>query len=200
MSGGNISGNTSSDGGGVYVSSSGNFTMSNAARIALDNPVYLGSNKKIIIDGGFSGSDTVARLNFGTAMTWIGKSFLQWKEGQSGALPVSRFDLGGWSADSSGVVYAEAAPLTPGIQSGAYLNAGDIHFYRVSPTLNATYNFTRSGGTSVYMSAAWADGSGVFFTGTTAAASAGITASKTTDIILMVYNGSGAYTIQCNQQ
>ncbi|MDR0442527.1 MAG: InlB B-repeat-containing protein [Treponema sp.] len=63
MTGGTISGNTTTaNGGGVYVSGGGNFTMSGNARVDPDNDVYLSTGRSITIGGVLNSTGTVATI------------------------------------------------------------------------------------------------------------------------------------------
>jgi hypothetical protein len=214
MSGGEISGNiasSSSSGGGVYVYNNGTFAMSGGARVALNNSVYLQNSNtsyaSITIGGVFDGTGPVALVEPAVNIGFIGKPFIKWTVGQSGTLPVDRFALaGGWIANANAVLAANAVPLgTPGEIAGAYLGRGGFHFYRFTPVLNKTYNVTHIGGSyenRIYTVAAWADGSGTLMTNTDYynTTSSNFVASKTgTDIIIMVYNSEGMYTVRYNE-
>jgi hypothetical protein len=165
-------------GGGVYVYSNGTFTMSDEARVALNNPVYLYWNSdntsgSITIDGVLSGTGPVALVEPAADIGFIGKPFLAWAPGQSGTLPVGRFALAsGWTANTDAVLVVNAVPLgSPGESAAAYLGWGSVHFYRFTPNLNRTYNVTRiyptgNSNSYIYTAAAWADGSGTLMTNT----------------------------------
>jgi hypothetical protein len=226
MSGGEISGNSSQYGGGgvyVYVSSHfiGTFTMSGGARVNPNNPVYrayssdTSSYAALTIGGAFTGSDTVALVEFGgdsmdSALNFIGKTVVKWAEGQSGTLPVDRIAFSsGWTADSNGVLGVNSAPLTPS-GAGAYLGPGKAHFYRFSPALNSTYTVTLTKDDSdynnrMYAAAVWADGSGTLVTSESyyysdTDTSPPFIAGKPGDIIIMVCNGTGNYTVRYNEE
>jgi hypothetical protein len=217
MNGGEISGNSSSyRSGGVYVDISGmfsgTFTMSGGARVNPDNPVYLAyssdSSAALTIGGAFTGPlGPVALVDPGIDIGFIGKTAVKWAEGQSGTLPVDRIAFSsGWTADSNGVLGVNSAPLTPS-GAGAYLGPGKAHFYRFSPVLNSTYTITLTKDdyyNYIYAAAVWADGSGTLmtydyyydFSGTSPAFIAG----KPGDIIIMVYNYTGNYTVRYNEE
>lgn len=62
MTGGSITGNTATNGGGVYVNTGATFTMSGSAIVNEDNnDVYLSANTTISVSGDLSG-DIVARI------------------------------------------------------------------------------------------------------------------------------------------
>jgi hypothetical protein len=164
--------------------------MSGGVRVALNNPVS--SFSPITIGGALDGTGPVALVEPAASTGLIGKPFLKWAAGLSGSLPVDRFSLAnGWDADADAALAANAVPLgTPGETAAAYLSGGSVHFYRFTPALNKTYNVTHSGSGSV--SAAWADGSGTLSTS--------FVANKTgVDVIIMVSNGPGMYTVQYNE-
>jgi hypothetical protein len=211
MSGGEINGNiASSSGGGVYVG--GTFTMSGGAQVNLNNPVYLADPARFVSigSGGFtSGTDPVALVEPAANIGFIGKPALQWAAGGSGVLPEDRFIFpAGWSVDTGGILNPSALPLAaPGEEAGAYLSRGQVHFYRFTPDLSGTYTIThtRPNGSGIYAAAGWADGSGTLVTSTSTSGtnitSSSFVANKTgVDIIIMVYNGSGAYTVRYNKQ
>jgi hypothetical protein len=203
MNDGEISGNTSSySGGGVYVYSGGTFVISGGARVHLNNPVYLPTSAFVTLGSLNPGPDPLALVEPAAAPGFIGQPFIKWQGALTGPLPADRFILPpGWSAQADGTLGVNALPLdNPGETATAYLRKGDAHFYRFTPVLYGTYTLTRSGGTDVYIVAAWADGSGVLMTNdnTYTTTSSGFIANKAEDIIIMVYNGSGNYTVHYN--
>jgi hypothetical protein len=212
MSGGEILGNTAySSGGGVYVSSgpSVTFIMSGSARVDPGNPVYLASGALVTMGGAFTGTtEPVASVGFGNDPNFIGKPVVKWADGQSGPLPVDRLIFpSGWTVDSNGVLAAKSTvPLTAS-ETGAYLSAGATHFYRFTPTLYKSYTvtLTREGtdlGQNIGAIAAWADGSGTLMTSSSyyyGTSPVFIASKPGADIIVMVYNGAGNYTIKLNE-
>jgi hypothetical protein len=197
MSDGEISGNIAVSktifyGGGVYMAG-GSFTMSGGARVNLNNPVRLADTSRFITigSGGLdAGADPVALVEPFPDLTFIGKPAIKEGVDFTGTLPVDRFKFAsGWTADADGTLDVKALPLTvPGEPAGAYLAAGSVHFYRFTPNLSATYSITKTGagGSAV----AWADGevisSSPWFT------------NREEDIIIMISNGTGTYTIKYN--
>jgi hypothetical protein len=213
MSGGAISGNTSpSAGGGVYVYNNGTFTMSGGAQVDLNNPVYLSDTSLFItiaLGGLDPGTDPVALVEPAPGPGFIGKSALKWALGGSGALPEGRFQLASgwkWKAGDDGILDGNSLPLTvPGETAGAYLSYGSSHFYRFTPVLgkNYTITHTRPGGSSISTAAAWADNGNVLVSNTSGSGSPSTSstfnADREEDIIIMVYNGMGAYTVKYNE-
>jgi hypothetical protein len=223
MSGGEILGNSSSAGGGVFVAG-GIFTMSGAARVDPGNPVYLSPSAFVTIGGAFTGPlGPVASVEFASGPGFIGKPLVKWADGQSGALPVDRLIFpSGWTVDSNGVLAARSTvPLTAS-ETGSYLSAGATHFYRFTPepyqSYTVTLNMTRQSNVlsdeERNVAAAWADGSGSLMTynafilnpgnpvnpGNPGSTSPIFIASKpNVDIIVMVYNYTGNYTIKLNE-
>jgi hypothetical protein len=206
MSGGTISGNTasysSSYGGGVYVDG-GTFIMRGAARVALNNPVYIPFGKKLIIGGVLSGSDPVAALDMEANVEWIGKTLIQWEEGQSGTLPVDRFSCpSSYTVNSLGIVSSiNATLLSLGTPGGAWLAQGDVHYYRIAATINRTYSITRSGDQwdNFRLSEAYHDGT-VIFSDASLPTPSSFIAARTGDVIIMVSGGNGAYTLGYTEQ
>jgi hypothetical protein len=99
MGGGEISGNGASEGGGVYTSGIGTFTMNGGARINVDNPVYLtyanAGSSFITIGGDFTGpAGPVALIDLRS--NWSDRAVLKLASGYSGDLSVlrNRFILG----------------------------------------------------------------------------------------------------------
>jgi hypothetical protein len=227
MGGGEISANSAaSSGGGVYADVSGiysgTFTMSGGARVSLDNPVYLAyssaASAALARGGAFTGSDTVALVECGAGVDFIGKPAVKWAEGQSGALPVDRIAFSsGWTADSNGVLgVGSSVPLTaPGETRGAYLSSGAVHFYRFAPVPNSAYTVTLTRENPeysynyIYAAAVWADGGGTLMThryyyyndyNKDDTSPAFIANKPGTDIIIMVYDGTGNYTVKYNKE
>jgi predicted outer membrane repeat protein len=211
MSGGNISGNTASRGGGLCIyGGTSTSTMSGAARVDLNNTVYINSIERFITigAGGLTGSDPAALVEPAVNIGFIGKPAIKWQEGESGALPVDRFKFtSGWTADADGILNVKALPLTAsGETAAAYLSGGSVHFYRFTPVLNKNYTITHtkpSGSNGIYTAAAWADGSGTLTTNTSSGStstSGSFNANKQVDIIIMVYNAAGDYTIKYTEQ
>jgi hypothetical protein len=219
MSGGEISGNTASSSssssssspycGGVYVD--GTFTMSGTALVNLNNPVYLATAAPFITiaAGGLTGTDPAALVELAPDPGFIGKPVLKWEEGGNGTLPVDRFKFaGGWTANSDAILGLNSLPLTaPGETAGAYLSKGSVHFYKFRPVVNEDYKLThtRPSGSNIFTAAAWADGTGTLVTSNstsgTAVTSNIFNANKPDlDIIIMVYNGAGDYTVKYEQQ
>jgi hypothetical protein len=216
MSNGEISGNSVSYsyGGGVYVYYyNTSFTMSGGARVNPNNPVYLGyssdasSYAVLSIGGAFTGTGPVALVDPGANTDFIGKTAIKWAEGFSGTLPVDRIAFSpGWTADANGVLDVNSTLLGPS-GATAYLSQGAAHFYRFSPDPNQSYTVTRTATTwdsNIYTTAAWADGSGILMVNDNgygySTTSSAFMATKTVDIIIMVYNGEGNYTLNYNQQ
>jgi hypothetical protein len=202
MSGGEISGNTaaaSSSGGGVYVGGGRTFAMSGGARINLNNPVYLVTpdSSFITIDGGgLDGSDPAALVQPAPDFVFIGKPALKAAAEFSGTLPVDRFRFSsGWTADAGGILGAAVLPLTAsGETAAAYLSEGSVHFYRFTPALYKNYVVTHTGGGTAAMT--WADGAGTPVSGSNQ-----LNASRPDmDMLIMVYNGRGAYTVKYEEK
>jgi hypothetical protein len=213
MNDGEVSGNTSSSfGGGVFVG--GTFTMSGEARVNVNNPVYLANSLFITIGGSLTGTEPVALVQVQSSALnpdFIGKPFIKWAEGQSGVLPVNRFTLAGgcWLADADGILHVNALDLEgPGIPAGAYLSQGNVHCYRFTPELDAQYTVThtRPANSGIYTAAAWEDTGVSLMTnsssgGATTSTSAAFIATRAeADIIVIVYNGTGNYTVQYNKE
>jgi hypothetical protein len=200
MSGGEISGNNASSGGGVSVSSSGSFTMSGAARVNLNNSVYLYYTTSFITiaAGGLTGTDPAALVEPALNPDFIGKPVLKWEGGGSGALPVARFKFAGdWTVNNDGILGFSSLPLTaPGETAGAYLSKGSVHFYKFSPVVNENYRLIRTGDSGSSTAAAWADGSGTLVTSSNTYFNAN---KPDLDIVIMVY-GTGEYTVTYEQQ
>jgi hypothetical protein len=204
-----ISGNTAPYGGGVRLEENGTFTISGAARINLNNPVYFTTTSSFITigSGGFTGTDPVALVEPAANIGFIGKPALKWGAGETEPLPVNRFEFSsGWAANSDGTLDVNALVLdAPGEAAAAYLSRGQVHFYRFTPDWAANYTITHTRPSGIYAAAGWADGSGTLVTSTstsgTSSTSTAFNATKPDlDIIIMVYNGSGAYTVRYNKQ
>jgi hypothetical protein len=221
ISDGEISGNTASSGGGVYVNYQGNisgtFVMSGNGRITQDNPVYLGSNTvvggnatAITINNALSGTGPVAFIEITADPAWIGREVIKKSASFTGTLPADRFGFNGpWEADSNGKLWPKASSLGFGETRSAFINQGGIHFYRFTPAFNKRYTITSTtpsyNSSYLYVSAAWADGSGILvnrnsysYNSTTPS----FIANKTgVDIIIMVDCGSysGVYSVKYNE-
>jgi hypothetical protein len=217
MSGGEISGNTASSyGSGVYVEyyNRAVFTVSGGARVNINNPVYLPyssdtSYASLTIGGAFEpGSGPVVFVEPAATPDFIGKTAVKWAADHSGELPADRigFSSSGWTVDSNGVLGVKALPLaSPGETGSAYLRQGAVHFYRFTPALNNTYTVTLTrdnySDNYFYIAAVWADGRTLMTTyGRWNFTSSAFIADKNEDIIIMVYNGLGNYTVNYNEQ
>jgi hypothetical protein len=206
MSGGEIKDNGaagSAFGGGVYVNG-GSFAMSGAAKVNPNNPVYLHDGSKFIgiADAFTPGTDPVALVQPAPDIGFIGEAFVKLLDGISPPLPADRFTVtSGWTADPvTGILGADALDLDyAGETLSAYLSPGSVHFYRFTPVLSAQYSVTRTGAGG--NAAAWADGqAGTDGKGTLASGGTIFNALRdNVDIIIMVYNGEGAYTVKYNQ-
>jgi hypothetical protein len=177
MSGGVISGNTAAaSGDGVYVDyyyyydRSGTFAISGNGRVAQDNPVCLDFENNnaaaITIDGALSGTDTVAFIEIPANPGWISIGAIKKSASFDGTLPADRFGFTGpWEADSDGRLWPKAASLGFGETRSAFINRGGVHLYRFTPAFNMRYSITSSIPSDyydgVFVSAVWADGSGV---------------------------------------
>jgi hypothetical protein len=144
--------------------------------------------------GGFSGSDPVALVDPSPDLAFIGKPAVKASEGFTDPLPVERFKIAsGWKVDTGGILDVDALPLTaPGETAGAYLGSGSVHFYKFTPTVGTNYSVT----TSPSFAAGWADGS----TPLLAVNGSQFYANKSgLDVIIMLYYGTGNYTVKYNQ-
>jgi hypothetical protein len=148
-------------------------------------------------------------VEFGAGLNSLGKTAVKWAEGQSGVLPVDRIAFpSGWTADSNGVLGVNSAPLDPS-GAGAYLGPGAVHSYRFTPVPNNTYTVTLTMenpgyNNHIYAAAVWADGGGTLMTHesnnySSSTSSAFIANKPGTDIIIMVYDGTGNYTVKYNE-
>jgi hypothetical protein len=214
MNDGDISGNTASSPsypscGGVYVDY-GTFAISGSGRIAQDNPVYLAYfGDTITIDGTLGGTGPVAFIEVPADLTLIGKEVIKRSASFTDTLPADRFGFTGpWEADSDGRLQPRTVPLGFGETRSAFINSG-AHLYRFTPTFNKSYTITHYTReeywdyyTNVYVSAAWADGSGVLVNWNDYSTTPSFVADRTgVDIIIMVDSQSyaGVYSVNYNE-
>jgi hypothetical protein len=153
--------------------------------------------------------DTVALVEFGAGLNSLGKTAVKWAEDQSGALPVDRIAFSsGWTADSNGVLGVNSAPLGPS-GAGADLGPGAVHSYHFTPVPNSAYTVTLTRENPeyyyIYAAAVWADGGGTLMTHSyyyyndynkDDTSPAFIANKLGTDIIIMVYDGTGYGKVQ----
>jgi hypothetical protein len=228
LSGGLVRSNTARSGSGVYVTAGSatsvvTFILSGGAAVDPDNTVYLQRSSStqfaVITVDSLSGSGAIALVeaNFGS----LGKTIIQKAPGYTGPLPVNRFAFTGpWELNAEGKVRAGAtAALGFGeTRSGWLTGSSDFHLYRFTPQFNKSYSFTltRPGSTNsadgyeaVYVSAAWADGSGTLVNNSymnysqITLTTPQFVATDTQDIIVMVSGSDyypGAYTIRYNEE